>query len=79
MKVVIQERGQVTVPKKVRQRLALRKGTELEIEIVPGGFVARKRGQTSPLRALVGILGEPGSTDAVMNELRGKPDAIDDP
>ena len=77
MKSVVQERGQITVPKALRRALALRKGTELEIEPVPGGFIARKRAQRSAWREVVGILGKPGSTDKLIDEMRGPVDHVD--
>lgn len=41
MKTVVSERGQITVPKAVRDQLALPPGTELEVAVVRGGFIAR--------------------------------------
>jgi AbrB family looped-hinge helix DNA binding protein len=73
----ISEKGQITVPKRIREALALRPGAELHIELIPGGFVARKRVRQSPWRAAVGVLGAPGSTDRLVDRLRGRPDAVD--
>jgi len=71
MKTTVSERGQITVPKKVRDALALDMGTELEIELVPAGFVARKKIRRSPWRAVVGVLRSPGSSDALIDRMRG--------
>ncbi len=74
--MTISERGQVTVPKQVRDVLGLHPGSQLEVELVAGGFVARKRMRQSPWRGVVGVLGQPGSTDRVINEMR---DGTDEP
>lgn len=76
MKTVVSERGQITVPKPVRDRLSLGPGAELEVEIVRGGFIARKRVSVSPWRGVVGVLGGGGRTDSVVEDLRGKPDGL---
>jgi AbrB family looped-hinge helix DNA binding protein len=77
MKTVVSERGQITVPKEVRDQLALTPGTELEVEIVRGGFMVRKRITTSPWREVLGVLGKHGRTDPIMAELRGEADEVD--
>ena len=42
MKSVVSEKGQVTIPKPVRDWLGLTPGTELEFEAVDGRLVGRK-------------------------------------
>ena len=42
MKSVVSEKGQVTIPKALRDRLGLRAGTALEFEAEGGALVARK-------------------------------------
>jgi antitoxin PrlF len=42
MKSIVSEKGQVTIPKAVRDRLGLAPGTELEFEAVGGRLVGRK-------------------------------------
>ena len=77
MKSVVSERGQITVPKEVRDRLGLVSGTELEFELVRGGFVARKRVERSPWDDVYGVLGQGGSSDEAVTELRGEVDAVE--
>jgi AbrB family looped-hinge helix DNA binding protein len=43
MKSIVSEKGQVTIPKPLRDRLGLAPGTELEFEAVDGKLVARKK------------------------------------
>jgi antitoxin PrlF len=42
MKGIVSEKGQVTIPKPIRDRLGLRPGTELEFQAEDGRLVARK-------------------------------------
>lgn len=67
----IGERGQVTIPKRLRDRLGLRPGMEIEFEEEGGRLVGRKVVQDR-LDELVGIVRIPGGTDAVVDELRGE-------
>lgn len=73
MEATVAERGQITLPKAVRDALGLTKGTKLKVELEGGRIVLRKdvddaisrvRGRV-PLPAGV-------STDDIMRELRGR-------
>ncbi len=44
MKATVSQKGQVTIPKGVRDRLGIRRGTVLDFEAVGGKLVAVKRG-----------------------------------
>jgi len=70
MKSIVGERGQVTIPKPLRDRLGLRPGVEIEFEEEDGRLVGRKVVRDR-LDALVGIVRLPEGTDAVVDELRG--------
>jgi antitoxin PrlF len=76
MKSVVSERGQVTIPKVLRDRLGIRPGTELEFEAERGRLVARKMTAEDPVDAVYGILRDAGPTDEVIERLRGQPDAV---
>ncbi|MGH2655902.1 MAG: AbrB/MazE/SpoVT family DNA-binding domain-containing protein [Actinomycetota bacterium] len=76
MKAVVSERGQVTIPKAIRDRLGIRPGTELDFEADRGRLVARKVNAQDPVDAVYGILKTDRSTDEIIEELRGKPDAV---
>lgn len=71
MKAVVSEKGQVTIPKQVRDRLGIEPGQELEFSDEDGRLVARKVTGRNPVDAVYGILDLPGSTDSMMDELRG--------
>ena len=69
----ISERGQITIPKKLRQRYGLTKDTEVEFTPTEEGLLIRKRtSQRHPVDALIGILEKPSGTDEYLNEIRGK-------
>ena len=73
MTSTISSKGQITVPKAVRDRLGLRAGTRVEFELVERGVVLRK-GRTSaarPVDLVRGILTRRVSTEALVDELRG--------
>jgi AbrB family looped-hinge helix DNA binding protein len=42
MRTIVSEKGQITIPKAIRDRLGLRPGTILEVEAAGGSLVARK-------------------------------------
>lgn len=57
MKSTISERGQVTIPKKIREFLGLRPGQELEFEAKQGLLIARKKTSgKDPVAEVTGIL-----------------------
>ena len=76
MKATVSEKGQVTIPKALRERLGIRAGEVLEFEEHGGRLVARKVLERDGIDAVYGILKLGQSTDELMNELRGEPDAV---
>ena len=72
----VSERGQVTIPKALRDRLGIGPGQVLDFQVEGGRLVARKVSPRDPVDSVYGILGEPGSTDEQMRVLRGEPDAV---
>lgn len=76
MRAIVSEKGQVTIPKAIRERLGIRPGTELDFQAERGRLVARKLNAEDPVDAVYGILKTDRSTDEIIEELRGKPDAV---
>jgi AbrB family looped-hinge helix DNA binding protein len=72
----ISEKGQITVPKPLRERLGIRAGDRIEFTEEHGGFLAKKTTDRDPVEAVYGILGLGESTDEVLRALRGDPDAV---
>ena len=65
------EKGQVTIPKPLRESLGLEAGHELEFEEREGTLIVRRRAQADPLRSLVGLVRERVDIDAYLEETRG--------
>ena len=73
MKGKVAERGQVTIPKALRERLGIRPGTVLEFSEQAGRLVAVKADTSDPVDQVYGKLGRGRRTDELILELRGKP------
>lgn len=67
----VSERGQVTIPKALRDRLGLDPGTVLEFAEEQGRLVATKAMPSDPVDDVYGILDTDASTDELLDELRG--------
>lgn len=70
MKTVVSEKGQVTIPKPLRDSLRLTPGTELDFSEERGVLVGRRVQRADPLDSLVGIL-PAMEVDAVIAGMRG--------
>jgi antitoxin PrlF len=72
MTSTVSEKGQVTIPKAVRDKLGLRPGTVLEFEAVEGKLVGVKQDRIDPFRKWVGKGRLPGgkTVDAYLREVR---------
>ena len=71
MKAKVAERGQVTIPKPLRERLGIKPGTVLDFEESEGRLIAVKAASADPVNQVYGCLRLDRSTDEVMQELRG--------
>lgn len=72
--VIVGERGQVTLPKPVRDALGLAKGSVLKVEL-DGGRIVLRKDASEALRKVRGkfrLADGLASTDAAMRELRGR-------
>jgi len=72
VKAKVAERGQVTIPKALRERLGIRPGTVLEFNEELGRLVVMKADTIDPVDQVYGQLGRGRRTDEVMIELRGE-------
>jgi antitoxin PrlF len=72
MKARVAERGQVTIPKRLRERLGVKPGTVLEFSEDHGKLIAVKTGGLDPVSEVLGCLGKRLNTEAVMAQLRGR-------
>ncbi len=73
MKAVVAERGQVTIPKRLRERLGIRPGTVLEFREEADKRIAQKSEAAGALDRWYGSLGRQRRTDDILRALRGEP------
>jgi AbrB family looped-hinge helix DNA binding protein len=70
MKAVISEKGQITIPKVLRDSLALTPGTTLDFEEREGVLVGRRVTDADPLSRLIGLVPRT-DVDVAISDLRG--------
>jgi len=71
MKVAVSEKGQVTIPKALRERLGIQPGSQIDFVEVEGELVGRKVMDRDPVDAAWGVLRSRGRhTDELLAELR---------
>lgn len=73
MDTTVAERGQITLPKAVRDALGLTKGTQLTVEL-EGNRIILSKNASDALARVKGRFKRPGklSTDDLMRQLRGR-------
>jgi len=74
MKSRLGERGQMVIPKPLRERLGLRGGQLLEIREERGQLIVTKSLEDDPIDALYGVLQVGLTTDEMIEEMRGPVD-----
>jgi antitoxin PrlF len=74
MKTTVSEKGQILIPKQLRERLGLDAGQVLECWEDQGRLVAAKAALTDPIDSVYGILKLGRPTDELIAELRGAVD-----
>lgn len=73
MNAVVAERGQVTIPKRFRDRLGIRPGTVVDFEEDSGRLIVAKVIGSDPVSRVLGCVQLERDTDAMMRKLRGEP------
>ena len=69
----ISERGQITIPKALRDRFGLHHHVEVEVTPTEGGLLIRKRTAAEhPVDRVYGILKGEFRTDDYIEEIRGR-------
>jgi len=71
MKAKVAERGQVTIPKALRERLGIVPGTVLDFSEDQGRLIARKTEAVDSVDQVFGRLGRGRNTDDIIQEIRG--------
>lgn len=72
MKAIVAARGQITIPKIIRQQLGLKPGTVLELRLNGATLTAIKAEPLDAVKQVYGCLGKTVSTDNIIDILRGK-------
>ena len=75
MKSVVSEKGQVTIPKRLRDRLGIGPGVVLEFREEAGTLVASKVSGEDAVASVYGILDAGRPVDELVDELRGVAEA----
>jgi AbrB family looped-hinge helix DNA binding protein len=68
MYATISNKGQITLPKAIREQLGLSEGTRLDLEIVDGGIRARPVSRTA--LDILGVLRRPGQKTVSVEEMK---------
>jgi AbrB family looped-hinge helix DNA binding protein len=71
MKAKVAERGQVTIPKALRERLGIVPGTVLDFVEKEGRLIAEKAETVDAVDQVFGRLGRGRNTDDILKEIRG--------
>ena len=72
MKATVSQKGQVTIPKPLRERLGIRPGSVLDFRDEQDRLVATKVTAQDPVETVYGVLKLNRSTDELIASLRGK-------
>ena len=69
----ISERGQITIPKRLRDRFGMNKDVEVDITPTEHGLLIQKRAAAQhPVERVSGILDGVGDVDRYIEEIRGR-------
>ena len=69
----ISERGQITIPKRLRDRFGMHRDVEVVITPTEKGLLIQKRATAQhPVERIYGLLGSGGNTDECIEEIRGR-------
>ena len=69
----ISERGQITIPKQLREQFGMNHDVEVEITPTEHGLLIQKRAAAKhPVERVYGVLGKDGNTDDYIEEVRGR-------
>ncbi|MBI3540711.1 MAG: AbrB/MazE/SpoVT family DNA-binding domain-containing protein [Deltaproteobacteria bacterium] len=68
----VSERGQITLPKELRDRMGLKPGTSVRFVPSPKGILIQRDSAEDPMGEVFGVLKDGIRTDDYLKETRGK-------
>ena len=69
----VSERGQITIPKRLRDRFGMNHNVEVEVVPTGEGLLIRKRSAGGhPVDSVYAILASGGDTDRYIEQIRGR-------
>ena len=68
----VTRKGQVTIPKKIREAIGIKPGSEVNFQIHKGECVLKKIIKDDPFRKWAGYFKIKKTTDQIIQEIRGK-------
>lgn len=71
MRTKVSEKGQITIPKTLRDELGIRAGMELDFRTERGHLVAAKVETVDPILSVTGVADGPVDVDEYLDEVRG--------
>lgn len=77
-KIKVTSKGQITIPKELREKMGIDTGTNIVIKETEAGYIIQKQVDNEVLKKYIGILGDNSSdennssSDKVIKELRGE-------
>lgn len=72
MKTRVSEKGQITIPKRLREELGIRSGMQMEFVAEQGRLIGRKVEHEDPIVRVTGVADTPVDVDAYLAEVRGE-------
>ncbi len=74
-KVKVTSKGQITIPKKLRDKMGIICGDYLNVRETKEGYVIEKQIDVEKIKKYVGILNKKDRSDKIVKELRGNGDS----
>lgn len=68
----VTSKGQVTIPKAIREELGISPGDEIEFVEIEQGYAIEKRVEENPFEKWQGVLDTGRTTEELVEELRGR-------
>lgn len=73
MHAIVAERGQVTIPKRLRDRLGIGPHTVVDFAEDRGRLIVTKVVPDDPVTNVLGCVRDGRASDAILREIRGEP------